>query len=276
MTHQPLIASYGKDFPWLFHFLTSFRIHATGFLPPVIVVPGSDVPEAEKTVSEARSDAEVVVYDTPDRLKTYWWADFMRAQVAMMSGDVHCPEADVVWLWGSDCFITGPLNPGMHVVDGRPVMPYSTFECIFRTGGKACWRQSTRVALGWEPDHEFMRRLPLLYPRAVFPGTRACVARSPHYRDFEDRAYGVAATRIGFSESNVMGAYAWRHLHDDYRWVCVDGDAYPPFAERHPSQTIQFWSRGGLDLPCDRHHAYHGRTPRQVMQSFYDQWGVAI
>ena len=269
MRHQPLVASYAPDFPWLFHFLTSFRLHATGFLPPVIVVPGADVPVALETVRKAGSDARVTAYDVPARLKNYWWASFMRAQTAMMSGDIHCPDADVVWLWGSDCFITGPLRPEMHIKGGRPVMGYSTYDHILATGGKAPWRGSTKEALGWLPEHEFMRRLPLLYPTSLFARVRSHVGRSPKYEAFEDRVYGIAATRIGFSESNVLGAFAWRVMPDIYEWACVDGDGYPPFAAAHPSHTVQFWSRGGLDLPCDRHHTYHGRTPRQVMESFY-------
>lgn len=272
MQHQPLIASYAKDFAWLFHFLTSFRIHATGFLPPVIVVPGPDVLHARKIVSQSLPAAVVRAYDVPKQYQGLVWAPFMRAQLAMLSGDVHCPDADVVWLWGSDCFIIGPLRPEDQMEGGKPVMSYSTYENLGQTH-PAClvWRAGTTKALGWGPESEFMRRLPLLYPRDLYPAVRNHVAKSPEYAAFEEYVYGAGQSK-NFSESNVLGAYAWRYFHDRYEWFQVDGLEYSRFATRFPTKTVQFWSHGGLDRPNASDHVFKGRSARAVMDEYYAQW----
>lgn len=273
VVHQPLIASYKRDFEWLFHFLRSFSLKANGFAPPVVVVPSSDVAEATKMTAEACPGTIVRPYDVPERHRRRVWAPFMRAQVAMMSGDVHCPGADFVWLWGSDCFVSGDLNPADQFVGDKPVMPYSTYAHLAE-GHPAClcWRAGTASALGWVPDNEFMRRLPLIYPAPLYPEVRRHLAGgSDDFGAFEDRVF-AAGERKDFSESNVLGAYAWQYMHDAYHWFLVDGFEYGKLAVKHPTRTIQFWSHGGMDKPCDQHHRFHGRTPRDVMESYYRSW----
>lgn len=272
MTHQPLIASYARDFDWLFHFLTSFRIHATGFLPPVIVVPGADVPRARRIVSQSLPEAEVRATDVPESHRNTVWAPFMRAQLAMLSGDLHCPKADYVWLWGSDCFIVGPLSPESQFEGGKPVMGYSSYAHL-AIGHPSClvWRAGTTKALGFEPENEFMRRLPLIYPRDLYPEVRAHVAKSPRLDLFEDYVYRAGPEK-NFSESNVLGAYAWARRPGDYHWFLVDGFEYGKFSTRYPTQTVQFWSHGGLDRPCARDHQFAGRSARSVMDEYYAAW----
>lgn len=272
MVHQPLIASYKRDFEWLFHFLTSFRLKAKGFAPPVVVVPSSDAAEATKLTAEACPGTIVRSHDVPERHKALKTAPFMRAQVAMMAGDVHCPDADYVWLWGSDCFVTGPLVPGQLFEGGLPVMFHSTYRHL-KNGyqGSFCWLRKTTEALGWLPESEYMRRLPLIYPRQLYAPVRHHVARSDRFEAFEDYVY-AAGEGGGFSESNVLGAYAARRMPGLYHWVCVDGFAYGDNAVRYPSNTVQFWSHGGIRHPCDEHHRFSGRTPLEVMESYYASW----
>lgn len=270
MQHQPLVASYRRDLDWCYHLLTSLKLNATGFLPPVVVVPSDDREIFEQRVLKDLPNTILRTSDVPRSCESFTWCRMMRAQVVMMSGDIHCPDADVVWLFGSDCFVHDRLSPEDGIVNGKPIMPFSTYAEIGRHHAAAlCWQQGTATALGFTPANEFMRRLPLLYPRELYPAVRAYISNR-HGGPFEETVYRLGSQK-NFSESNVLGAYAWEYMHDLYEWFLVDGWEYGKFATRFPSKTIQFWSHGGMDLACDQHHQFHGQTPRQVMDRYYKE-----
>ena len=96
-THQILIASYTKDFQWLGPHLRSLRTTCIGFLPPTISVENGDYHEARRLADKTFPEARVVVKDGRRG------QGFMRAQISMMQCDLLCPDADFVYLVGSDC-----------------------------------------------------------------------------------------------------------------------------------------------------------------------------
>lgn len=178
----------------------------------------------------------------------------------MMEGDLHCPQADYVYLVGSDCVFWTEFRPDQYFLDGKPLMLYTSYSTF---GGVVPWQGDTTEAVGYDVLHEFMRRLPLVYPKAVFEPCRRHVA-SVHKMSFE--AY--VTTKIGrgnFSESNIMGAFAHRYMPELYTWMLTDS-GYPP----QPHPLCQMWSHGGLDRPMEccvvtNHGNTVGKTPRQVI-----------
>ena len=52
---------------------------------------------------------------------------------------------------------------------------------------------------------------------------------------------GRAGYGSSFSESNVLGSYAWERMHGIYSWVCTDT------AGPIPIPVHQFWSHGGME-----------------------------
>lgn len=262
MTSQILIASYTRDFPWLYPNLVSLRKHCTGFLPPTIVVNSSDEAGARELVSRTYPEAIVRVSDPKHPHQQN-----LRAQVAMMNGDIHCPEADVIFLVGSDCIMARPCDASEYFRDGRPILLFNTWAEL---GTELHWALGVDGALGFRPPKEYMRRLPLGYPRDVMSGTRAHIAKT-HRKTFEDYVYDDAIQPF-FSESNIMGAFADRFMHESFYWETAYGPTAGETMAKCPSGLIQFWSHGGLDhpLPGGTNHAYCGRTtvgrtPREVI-----------
>ena len=259
MTHQVLIASYHKDFPFLLHCLRSLKRFSKGFLPPVIVVHENDVHGARQVVSQSFPEDEVAIFNGEPGM------GFLRAQMAMMMGDVLCPRADYTWLLGSDCFVTDTLTPEPFFKDGKPVMLYIPYS---DAGPAICWQWGTQRALGFRPDFEFMRRLPLIYPKGLFSPARKHIA-DLHGRPFEDyvKTRFAGSTGAGdFSESNILGAYAFKYQPDEYAWV--SGAEWMSW----PSPVLQFWSRhpAGLDGKIDHGFVLNGksvfgRSPRSVI-----------
>ncbi len=254
MKYQPFIASYRKDFEWLEFLLRSIDVRSRGFERPVVCVPPDQADEAR-----ARFPGAIVTLqdEVPDGVTP--WRRFLAAQVAMMECDIHCPDADFVWLFGSDCFVRGPLYPETGMFSGRPVMPFSMYADI--GPGPDWWKAGTEAALQFPSvEREFMRRLPLVYPRVLYPAVRKHIEHA-HGMSFKGYVYSTADAK-NFSESNVLGAYAWEYRRHLFEWVNL---GVGNNAQRFGMPVIQFWSHGGLDLPCDQHHALHGQIPREFM-----------
>lgn len=237
MNHQILIASYKPDFPWLACALASIKQCATGFLPPVVAVTFSDYADALALAKAVGSDATIAVKEGLGNL---------RAQIAMMQGDLLCPVADIVHLWGSDCIAVQPFTPEDFMYEGKPVMPIAGNTWLEAHHPAALgWRKGTFETLGWWPDWEYMRRIPLLYPTKLFPQVRNYIEKR-HNRPFEDHVYWTGAAGTGhFSESNIMGAYAHQFVPHLYSWVIRETTAPQPFP------VVQFWSHGGMYKPMD-------------------------
>lgn len=265
-THQILIASYTKDFPWLEPNLRSLRKHCEGFLPPVVCVDGSDLFAARRVVKSAYPEAYVVVKDGRRG------QGFMRAQLAMMSCDILCPQADYVYLVGSDCLAWTTLKPDYYFHRGKPAMLYNSRKYFEDAGATAPiqWMNSTSEIVGFPVQGEYMRRLPIVYPKELFAPMRAHVEKH-HCVAFEDYIYARNKAGGLVSESNILGAFAWEHMRDLYTWVHADGTPeYWEYRSGHPD-IIQFWSHGGLDRPAETCVNYSGgntagKTPRQVMR----------
>lgn len=247
MTHQIFLASYRKDFEWLHYCLLSLKKFSVGFLPPVVALDGSDIPLARKRG-----------FDKLARLERFDGPGFARAQAAMMSSDLLCPDADFIYLIGSDCFAVRQFDYTPFWKLDRPVMLYNSFAHLEKiNNGARMWRPGTVGALGGPAEHEFMRRLPLVYPRALYPATRKAIELHTRKPFMEYVIHAVNGVK-NFSESNVLGEHAWRHFRESYHWHCCDTQPYPepnwPF--------VQFWSHGGLHLPSDK---YNNRIPIEVI-----------
>lgn len=254
MKHQILIASYHKDFPWLRHCLRSLTKFSTGFLPPVIAVPREDLVEASKLVFYAKSDAIVKMWEGPG---------FGRAQDAMMSGDILCPDADYYWLLGSDCIAVKPFTPADYCdPSGKPIMLYHSWDFLSHHCPPVMfWRDGVRKALGWTPEVETMRRLPLAYPKHL-PGQVRDHIAVRHDCRFQPYVWNAVNVEKNFSESNVMGEWAYHHRDPAYAWRCLDGVPWGAgFGEGQSPYIVQCWSHGGFDRPHDSLKI----TPREII-----------
>lgn len=271
MNHQILIASYQKDFIWLGPCLASLNKFSNGFLPPVISVAPQDADGANAIVNKHYPGATVVVH-CDERGKT---KGNLRAQLSMMNGDQLCRAADYIWLVGSDCLIHSEFSPEPFFQDGKPVMLTNSYEHLLKYVPRACiipWQDGVERALGFRPDYEYMRRLPLMYHRRLFKDAREAV-ETRHNCSFTDYVYdihsrtdsGERSDSSNFSESNLLGAYADRYFPGAFHWMCLDNQPNPI-----PNPMIQFWSHGGLDTACDVRFDYpggntFGKTPRAII-----------
>lgn len=246
-----LIASYHKDFEWLQFCLLSLARFAEGFLPPAIVVTSEDKPNAERLVAKVFPAASVHVEDGPAHLGS------LRGQVSMCKSDIFCPAADVVYFLGSDCLALRKFSPDIFFFENKPIMlytPYSAFTAADH--GVKLWQAVTERHTGFPVPNEYMRRLPLPYPRGLLAPARRYL-ETLHGKTFEEHIYsgGKGAACQTFSESNYLGAYAHKFMPELYYWCNTLDKSNWPYA------IMQFYSWGGLDYADPR------GIPREIISS---------
>lgn len=261
MTHGFFISSYQKDFKWLRPCLFSLAKFARGFNPPTVCVESHEVTEATRICAQVNPEARVVIKEGRRG------QGMVRAMIAMMSCDKLAPDNDVSWLLGSDCIAYREFTPDMYCVDGKPVMLWNTYKEI-----ASPWGADTSRILGFDCPWETMRRLPLGYPKELFPKVRAHVefiAKQP----FEDFLYYFGKGGNQISESNIMGGYAMKFMPEIYTWLHASPSApeYVKYRTPDSDSIAQFWSFGGFDRPAETSVNYApgkntaGRTPREVI-----------
>lgn len=268
MKNQILIASYRGDFVWLQHCLRSLKLHASGFLPTVVAVAKDDLETARWIIQQTGADAEAFVFALPRHLvPSHNGLGMMRAMSAMMHGDLLCPQADNVFLVGSDCLATRDLSPRQYLNGkGQPVVLTNSYEKLREVHADAIpWRDGTAEILGFTPPFEYMRRLPSVFHRSTFAKTREYIEKL-HGQSFNEYWYGsFLAGQRGHSEANLLGAYADRFQQSLYDFRCIDDGAVG-----YDNPLLQMWSHGGLDKLIDVHylldgHDVFGMKPREVI-----------
>ncbi len=261
MKAQCLIASYAKDAVWLEVCLRSLKKFSVGFMPPVVAVSQIDYAQFREIADRVFPEAIISVFDGHG---------FMRAQAAMCSGDILCPDAEYVFLLGSDCMMVDTFSPEPFFRNGKPVMLYNTYQHLLKHApGVKPWKIGTERVLGFTVPAEHMRRLPLVYPVELYPLVRAHIEEL-HKMPFIDYLYASDKSHGGNSESNILGSWAYKFRPDMYEWICLD-DRYDSEMKNHPNPIHQHWSHGGIDRKCDRDMKYFGgstlgKTPRNLFK----------
>ena len=213
MTTDIFIRSYAGDFAWLEYCLKSIKKYGNGFSKVHIVVPANDAGNVPVLGSE-------VVHLTTDRTDGY-----MAQQLTKLHADDFC-EAEYVLHVDSDCVFFKDFSPLDFFLEGKPIMLQEKVETI--------WNPITEKHLGWRDEYEYMRRLPIIYPKWIYGKFRAWMKRK-HDLGIDD--YVVRVNGREFSEFNTLGQWANRIHPEAFTWM--EPNDVPKYCE-------QFWSWGGI------------------------------
>ena len=158
---------------------------------------------------------------------------YLSQQIHKLYADVITNyEADYILHIDSDTLFTRPVTPRSFFTGDRLDWYYTPYE-----NTETPWKPITEKFVRTEVKNEFMRRLPMMIPKWLYPFAREnCLAN--HQVSLGD--YIKAQPYREFSEFNVLGALAWIHFHDKFEWFNTLTFEMPlPFAR-------QFYSWGGL------------------------------
>ena len=215
MSTDIFIRSYRGDFGWLEYCLKSIKKHSSGFNKIHVCVPPNDV----QLLSFVKDEIIHLVDPTAD--------DYMGQQITKLYADYFCHCNFIVHV-DSDCIFTKPFSPESFMCGGKAVV-------LREDGVESPWPSISSRMLGWDDFAEYMRRLPIIYPRWLYAEFR---------RWMEERSGKVLKDLIlsqpnrEFSEFNTIGQWAYKFHQDKMEW-------------KHPSEmeavARQFWSWGGLE-----------------------------
>jgi hypothetical protein len=160
--------------------------------------------------------------------------DYLGQQVSKLYAD-ELTDADLISHVDSDVVFVRPTIPNDLLDAGRPRI---IRRDVGRLGRHRPWLASTERFLGLPVAYDFMQQPPFTYPRWLYPRVRAhCLTR--HGMSLE--RYVTNRPPRGFSEFNVLGAYAEAYHPTAFAWREASMYQEPPFCR-------WYWSREGLDV----------------------------
>lgn len=215
MTCDIFIRSYRNDFHWLKYCLRSIDKYLSGFGKIHIAIPASDMGLYQHHGSE-------VVH-----LVDNWEDDYLGQQSTKLHADQYT-HSDFVLHVDSDCIFTSPTSPEDFIINGKAVI-------LHEDGVETPWVPVVARTMGFNMESEYMRRLPIIYPKWIYEG----------FREFVKRAHGMSLKEWikiqpyrEFSEFNCLGTWAWKYARDGVEWR---------LPHEMPTKAKQFWSWGGID-----------------------------
>jgi hypothetical protein len=202
--------SYSGDFNWLALSLLSVKKYAHGFGKVHIAIPASDIGLLPKC------DGEVHLIEPKAK------DGYMDQQITKLYADEFC-KAEYVMHLDSDCILTKDVSPMDLFLDGKPVY-------LREDGCVSPWMDISARSLGWRDSYEYMRRLPITYPRWLYGEFRAFMA-SKHGMSLDQ----WVANQPGheFSEFNTMGQWAYEFHRSEFTWL--EPKDVPSFCKQYRS-----------------------------------------
>lgn len=198
-----LIRSYWRDFAWLSYSLRSIARYCSGFRQVILVVPESSHDWLRQHPPLPSSIELVICKDYPD--------DYLGQQVTKLQAD-HYSDADFICHVDSDCIFNRPTRPQDLIPSGRPVCYTRPVSELPRHWP---WTRPTTEILGWQPTLDFMQYPPFTYPGWLYPEVRNW-CQQQHEVSLEQ--WVMSRPPRGFSEFNLLGAYAHRYYRDHMCW----------------------------------------------------------
>jgi hypothetical protein len=139
-----------------------------------------------------------------------------------MTAYKYCDSQFIMYV-DSDCIFDKHINIQSLVSNGQPEILYTHYS---KVGDAICWKQCTERFMNDVVEFEFMRRLPLIYHRETLETIH----------NLEPNLESVVMNSGRFSEFNALGAWAFVHQKDKYRFENTDNWQYVE------PLNIQLWS----------------------------------
>jgi hypothetical protein len=214
------IRSYEKDFLWLNYCLKSIVKNTTGFLDVHIAAPYPDVEKLSHLTLEK-------VHGVVDSCSGY-----LAQQITKFHADEYC-KSDYILHVDSDCVFTDKVTPQVFFIDGKPIM-------LQEKDVKSPWYDVSERALGWRDEYEYMRRMPIIYPRWIYSTFRKWFLLN---KGVSIDQWVSEQPDFLFSEFNTLGTWAKKFYPDAFTWMTP---------KDVPIVCKQYWSWGGINDAIDQ------------------------
>ncbi len=208
---------------------------------------------------------------------------FNHHQSMQCMGDLHFPNADVIFHIDADCVFGSTCSPSDWILDGKILLPFRDFDTLLtkplypgeETDFQGChglkvdfqrgqylWKFAADFAVGWPVLRETMQWMPIAHLREVYVKTRQ-VIEAQHQTSFEGYVRNCRNEfPQGYAEFNTLGAIAHKFYQERYSWRDILNHGYP-----FGGKVVQCHSHGGFDKAYAFASEVGGyQTPRQLFE----------
>jgi hypothetical protein len=239
-----ITVAYDKDLEFLKYNLKSIDKFCRGYVNNVIVIDDHEQ-DCDNTLKYLKSvDQEHYVDIRAKKIKH----GYVRQQWMKLFSDKYVPkQAEFILHIDSDSIFSEGHSPDIWFKDGKPIMLRTSYAKIFdRTlkmgrsiKGIQQWQTLTSEALGFNVNYEYMRGMPLVYPKRLFNEVRRHIART-HGCSLLD----YLKDKPTISEYNILGAYAYKYMRDAFYWITEDDNAkeYVDYVHNIKHKYMQHYS----------------------------------
>ena len=215
------VRTYVNDLKWLEHALRSIAKYVSGHRQIIVCIPAGQ----GHLLSHLTAEKVIEVPDLSD--------GYLGQQLTKMQAYLYT-DADAVIFWDSDVIATQPIDVKAEYFHGdRPIM----YKTRYASMSGNPWQPITAKAVGFTPEWEYMRRMPIVHRRDTL---LMCDAFMRNLHGMTLAQYIAAQPLRSFSEFNALGAFAEAHVPDRYHILDTEAIDMPP------NKVEQFWSWGGL------------------------------
>ena len=226
MTYDIFYRTYYGDAAWLDYSLQSIHKFVTGYSSVVVTAPESSREIIEPIV--LKHGFKFIVCDAIHA------DDYVGQQATKMYADLYT-TSDIVVHVDSDLIFTQnvTLQSFLNAEGTKPLNLKTKYVDIVTP-----WKDITEYNVKFDVQYEYMRRIPLTYPREIYKNVR----------DHIEKVHGVtfyefirSITNREMSEFNIIGAVSEQYYPNCIEWQDTHGTV--PIPE---SFATQYWSWGGV------------------------------
>jgi hypothetical protein len=233
-TTTVLWRSYDGDAKWLDFTMPKMMERGSGYSDHVVVGIDNQCTEVKKICDKNG------VRFVPDNEAAGIPDGYINQQYTKLRADQFC-DTDYVFYMDSDVECLEEHSVDVLFRNEKPLLLYTDWEDV---GDAKCWKAPTAKAIRIDPQYEFMRRIPLLYPTSVVRDCREFMELL-HLKTLMQYMNGETS----ISEFNILGAYAWNYRRDLFTWTNTAHNDFEPIPFK------QFWSWGNMKQQLEAYHA---------------------
>jgi hypothetical protein len=228
MTYDIFYRTYSGDAKWLNYSLQSIHKFVTGYSSVIVTAPESSREVIEPIVNKhGFKFIECEAIHPSD--------DYVGQQATKMFSDLYT-TSDIIVHVDSDVIFTRDITLQSFLnSDGTKPLNLKSAHTNIETP----WKSITERIVKFEVDYEYMRKMPLVYPREIYKHTRDYL-ESVHGVSFHELVRSIDNREI--SEFNIIGAICEKYYPQLIEWQ----DTHDPIPLPE-SCVIQYWSWGGID-----------------------------
>lgn len=206
-----LIVTYDKDLEFLKYSLKSIAKFCRFYNEVVVVIDDheNDCVETKKYL-ESIGQKYFINKEAKHITKGY----IRQQYIKLFSEKYFDDKTNFVCHVDSDNIFNAFNSPNIFFKGYKPILGMQKWSQM----PNRSFEESTKQTVGFNVEYNFMRRMPLVYPKSIFKNLRE------HIIGLHGDIKSFLNSMKKFSEYNVIGSYAYKFNRDSFYWVDVIQD----------------------------------------------------